>query len=161
MEEILKQIRLWKGEKVTDQMGMDYFLPEKESLATEGKPYRVSASLDMVGDITLTGNLTVQQSQHIYLRGPITSSAILSNGPLTASSLWIRDRSGDATTPQEDCGSVRVDGDIQLGGVSLRGQMEKINGLDIILGKCIQLEEEIGRLKREVEMLRKKVNEKS
>lgn len=120
MKEILPQIRLWKGENVTDpQMGKDYFLPEKESITAADKPYRVSASLDMVGDITLTGNLTVQQSQHIYLRGPITSSAILANGPITASSLWIRDRSGDGTTPQESYGSVRIDGDIQLSGKSI------------------------------------------
>ena len=55
-----------------------------------GGPYRANGSLDIGGNVCITGNLTVQQSDWVYLRGPITSSRILVNGPLTASSVWIR-----------------------------------------------------------------------
>ncbi len=155
-----RKIELWRDDetgKITDEWGMEYSIPQLEEASVNSRLFKVG-SLDSVGDWTLTGNLTVQSSQWVYLRGPITSSRGLFNGPLTASSLWIRDRSGDASSPQESYGSVRIDGDIEVGGVSLKGQMEKINGLDAVLSKCNRLEEEIVRLKREVEMLRKKVN---
>jgi hypothetical protein len=52
--------------------------------------YVASGSLDLVGDLTITGDLIVQQSSHVYLRGPITSSRILVNGPITASAIFIK-----------------------------------------------------------------------
>ena len=55
-----------------------------------GGPYRANGSLDIGGGVTITGNLTVQQSDWVYLRGPITSSRVLVNGPLTASGVWVR-----------------------------------------------------------------------
>ena len=55
-----------------------------------GGPYRASGSLDIGGNVCITGNLTVQQSEWVYLRGPITSSRVLVNGPLTASGVWVR-----------------------------------------------------------------------
>jgi len=155
-----RKLELWRDTdsgKITDELGMEYSIPQLEEASVNSRLFKVG-SLDSVGDWTLTGNLTVQSSQWVYLRGPITSSRGLFNGPLTASSLWIRDRSGDASSPQESYGSVKIDGDIEVGGVSLKGQMEKINGLDAVLSKCNGLEEEIVRLKKEVEMLRKKVN---
>jgi hypothetical protein len=155
-----RKLELWRDTdsgKITDEWGMEYSIPQLEEASVNSRLFKVG-SLDSVGDWTLTGNLTVQSSQWVYLRGPITSSRGLFNGPLTASSLWIRDRSGDASSPQESYGSVKIDGDIEVGGVSLKGQMEKINGLDAVLSKCNGLEEEIVRLKREIEMLRKKVN---
>jgi hypothetical protein len=55
-----------------------------------GGPYRANGSLDIGGNVCITGNLTVQQSEWVYLRGPITSSRVLVNGPLTASGVWVR-----------------------------------------------------------------------
>lgn len=59
------------------------------------QPYKGCGSLDLEGDVTITGNLTVQQSQWVYLRGPITSSNILVNGPITASSICIKPVGGE------------------------------------------------------------------
>ena len=53
-------------------------------------PYKGCGSLDLEGDVTITGNLTVQQSKWVYLKGPITSSNILVNGPITASAICIK-----------------------------------------------------------------------
>ena len=156
-----RKLELWRDTetgKITDEWGMEYSIPQLEEASVNSRLFKVG-SLDSVGNWTLTGNLTVQSSEWVYLRGPITSSRGLFNGPLTASSLWIRDRSGDASTPQESYGSVRIDGDIEVGGTSLRGQMEKINGLDLILGKVNGLEEEIIVLRREIEKL--KTNERN
>lgn len=57
-------------------------------------PHRAEGNLDLSGSMTITGNLTVQQSNWVYLRGPITSSRILVNGPITASGLMIKERDG-------------------------------------------------------------------
>ncbi len=62
----------------------------KEIDSSNSAPYKACGSLDLEGNLTITGNLTVQQSQWVYLRGPITSSRILVNGPITASSLYIK-----------------------------------------------------------------------
>jgi hypothetical protein len=62
----------------------------REGEVEESQPFRGCGSLDLEGNLTITGNLTVQQSQWVYLRGPITSSRILVNGPITASSLYIK-----------------------------------------------------------------------
>ena len=62
----------------------------RETPSNEDAPYRANGSLDIGGSVTITGNLTVQQSDWVYLRGPITSSRILVNGPVTASGVWVR-----------------------------------------------------------------------
>jgi hypothetical protein len=54
------------------------------------QPYKGCGSLDLEGNVTITGNLTVQQSEWVYLKGPITSSNILVNGPITASAICIK-----------------------------------------------------------------------
>lgn len=102
------------------------FLPTKASGAKETQPYMVSGSLDMFGDITLTGNLVVQQSQHIYLRGPITSSGILVNGDITASSLYIRNGKGNGVERRDEWGRVEIEGDLLLSGVNLLRKIEEL-----------------------------------
>ena len=126
-----QKIELWRDTitgEITDEWGMSYSLPQVEAGSLAKRMWRVG-SLDSVGDWTLTGNLTVQSSEWVYLRGPITSSRGLFNGPLTASSLWIRDRSGDAETPQENFGSVRIDGDIEVGGKSINELVTEVKEL--------------------------------
>ncbi len=127
----MKELRLFKTPdgSLIDGEGNLYWIPQKEAFAPQTPDWKGDGGLDISGSVTVTGNLVVQQSQHVYLRGPVTSSAILVNGPLTASSLWIRDRSGDALTPQEDYGSVRVDGDIQLSGKSINELISEVKEL--------------------------------
>jgi hypothetical protein len=62
----------------------------KEIDSSNSAPYKACGSLDLEGNLTITGNLTVQQSQWVYLKGPITSSRILVNGPITASGVWVK-----------------------------------------------------------------------
>lgn len=126
-----RKIELWRDTttgEITDEWGMCYSLPEIEAGSVMKRMFKVG-SLDSLGDWTLTGNLTVQSSEWVYLRGPITSSRALINGPLTASSLWIRDRSGDATSPQESYGSVRIDGDIEVSGKSINELVAEVKEL--------------------------------
>lgn len=109
-----------------------YFIPKKEWGAREDSPYKISGSLDMVGDITLTGNLIVQQSQWVYLRGPITSSHALINGPVTASSLLVRGVRGNGESGS-GWGKAEIEGEMVVNGVNL-------------LDKITQLEERIQKL---------------
>lgn len=126
-----RKLELWRDTetgKITDEWGMEYSIPQLEEASVNSRMFKVG-SLDSVGDWTLTGNLTVQSSEWVYLRGPITSSRGLFNGPLTASSLWIRDRSGDADSPQENYGSVRIDGDIEVSGNSINELVAEVKEL--------------------------------
>jgi hypothetical protein len=126
-----RKLELWRDTetgKITDEWGMEYSIPQLEEASVNSRMFKVG-SLDSVGDWTLTGNLTVQSSEWVYLRGPITSSRGLFNGPLTASSLWIRDRSGDANSPQENYGSVRIDGDIEVSGKSINELVMEVKEL--------------------------------
>jgi hypothetical protein len=118
--------------------GMEAFLPQKEIHSHPNQPYRVSGSLDMVGDITLTGNLIVQQSQWVYLRGPITSSHALINGPVTASSLLIRGVRGNGERG-EGWGKAEIEGELVVSGIHLS---EKITELE---NRIKSLENEINR----------------
>lgn len=117
--------------------GEEAFIPVKRVGAGERQPYLISGSLDMYGDITLTGNLIVQQSQWVYLRGPVTSSAALINGPITASNLLIRKSRGDGETNSE-WGNVEVEGNMVVGGVNL---LDKIAGLEEKLNRLEKLAE--------------------
>ncbi len=119
--------------------GMEAFLPQKEIGAFPNQPYRISGSLDMVGDITLTGNLIVQQSQWVYLRGPITSSTALINGELTASSLYIRKSRGNGEERREEWGKAEIEGELVVSGIHLS---EKITELE---NRIKSLENEINR----------------
>ncbi len=135
-----RKIELWRDDvtgEISDGVGMLYSLPQIEEGSVAKRMYKVG-SLDSFGDVTITGNLTVQQSQWVYLRGPITSSGILINGSATASNLWIRDRRGDATERENGFGNLIVDTDIVLGGLSLKEALDRIK----------VLESEIQRLKR-------------
>jgi hypothetical protein len=156
----LKELKLYTDSKgrVLDGEGMEFFLPKKEAAAENTNQFKTDGGLDMVNDITLTGNLTVQQSQWVYLRGPITSSGILINGSMTGSNLWIRDRSGGAEHPMEGMGYGIFDKDVIIGGESVKesidtiGRLEKSasewNGmsgkLDWIEGKVKGIEEGVG-----------------
>ena len=108
--------------------GFQAFIPQKEIGAFGSSPYRVSGSLDMFGDITLTGNLVVQQSQHVYLRGPITSSEALINGGITASNLLIRKSRGNGDETQPHFGKAEIEGEMIVSGINLiqeRGELEE------------------------------------
>ncbi len=119
--------------------GMEAFIPQKEIGANGNQPYKISGSLDMVGDITLTGNLIVQQSQWVYLRGPITSSTALINGELTASSLYIRKSRGNGEERREEWGRAEIEGELVVSGIHLS---EKITELE---NRIKSLEDEINR----------------
>ena len=103
-----------------------YFIPQKEWGAREDSPYKISGSLDMFGDITLTGNLIVQQSDWVYLRGPITSSHALINGPVTASSLLVRGVRGNGEGG-DGWGKAEIEGEMVVNGVNL---LDKIRELE-------------------------------
>ena len=119
--------------------GMMALIPQKEQMEGERHPYRVSGSLDMFGDITLTGNLTVQQSQWVYLRGPITSSEALINGGITASNLLIRKSRGNGSEELPHFGRAEIEGKLVVSGMNL---YEKIRELE---RKIKELENEIRR----------------
>lgn len=123
----MKELKLYPNADgtYTDGEGKVYWIPQKEDLAIADTPYRVSASLDMVGDITLTGNLTVQQSDWVYLRGPITGSAALINGPITGSNLLIRKSRGFGET-NEEWGRVEVEGQLVVEGVNLLNKIREL-----------------------------------
>lgn len=105
---------------------MEAFIPQKEIGANGNQPYKISGSLDMVGDITLTGNLIVQQSQWVYLRGPITSSNALINGELTASSLYIRKSRGNGEERREEWGRAEIEGEMVVNGVNLLNKISEL-----------------------------------
>jgi hypothetical protein len=106
--------------------GMKAFIPQKEEGAFDSSPYRITASLDMVGDITLTGNLIVQQSQWVYLRGPVTSSAALINGDITASSLLIRKSRGNGGETNPSFGRAEIEGELVIGGIEMMKKIEEL-----------------------------------
>ena len=115
----MKPIQLYRTEdgKIVDGEGMEYQLPHKEEGAINSQLYR-SKGLDIGGDVTVTGNLTVQQSDWVYLRGPITGSGAVINGPITASALWIRNTTGEGLGEMRDMGLIKVDDDIEVRGIS-------------------------------------------
>ena len=106
--------------------GMMAFIPQRASGAMESQPYLISGSLDMVGDITLTGDLTVQQSQWVYLRGPITSSEALINGGITASNLLIRKSRGNGGETNPHYGKAEIEGEMIVSGVNLIQKIEEL-----------------------------------
>lgn len=106
--------------------GWEAFLPIKAVGANQRQPYVVSGSLDMFGDITLTGNLVVQQSQHVYLRGPITSSEALINGGITASNLYIRKSRGNGGETNPHFGKAEIEGEMIVSGVNLVKKIEEL-----------------------------------
>lgn len=106
--------------------GEEAFIPVKRVGANGGQPYLISGSLDMFGDITLTGNLIVQQSQHVYLRGPITSSEALINGGITASNLLIRKSRGNGDETQPHFGKAEIEGELVANGINLTQKIEEL-----------------------------------
>lgn len=105
--------------------GEEAFIPVKRVGAGGQQPYVVSGSLDMIGDITLTGNLIVQQSQWVYLRGPLTSSEALINGGITASNLLIRKSRGDGET-HPHFGKAEIEGEMVVNGINLTQKMSEL-----------------------------------
>ncbi len=87
----MKELRLYKNHdgSLTDGEGNLYWIPRKEEFAPQTRDWKGEGGLDISGSVTITGNLVVQQSQHVYLRGPITGSAARINGPITAQSAEI------------------------------------------------------------------------
>jgi hypothetical protein len=157
----LKELKLYTNSKgqVVDTFGMQYFLPKKGEGVEDIHPFQIDGGLDMSKDVTITGNLTVQQSDWVYLRGPITSSRILINGSMTGSNLWIRDRSGGAEHPMEGMGYGIFDSDIIVGGESVKESIERINEYDIQFGNIKAGVDKANRTLRDVEWLMKKVED--
>ncbi len=123
----MKPIQLYRSEdgKIVDGDGMEYSIPQKPIGATHTNQFH-SEGLDIEGGVTITGNLTVQQSDWVYLRGPITGSGAVINGPITASSLWIRNTTGEGLGEMRDMGNLIVDTDVKLKGISLNEKREEL-----------------------------------
>jgi hypothetical protein len=139
--------------RITDNWGYEYGIPQREVAAQHNPPFRMESG-DLIGDMTITGNLTVQQSQWVYLRGPITGSGALINGAITASNLWVRSTTGEAGHPMEGMGLLRIDEDILLGGESLKeklGEFERVGVLETefqrLENKLMRVESEVGELR--------------
>jgi archaellum component FlaC len=157
----LKELKLYTNSKgqVVDTFGMQYFLPKKGEGVDDIHPFQIDGGLDMSKDVTITGNLTVQQSEWVYLRGPITSSRILINGSMTGSNLWIRDRSGGVEHPMEGMGYGIFDNDIIVGGESVKESIERINVVENQFGGIKDGVDKANRTLRDVEWLMKKVED--
>lgn len=135
-----RKIQLWldtETGKITDEWGGEYSIPNKEEAGVNNPQYHTKG-LDIEGGVTVTGNLTVQQSQWVYLRGPITGSRVLINGPITASNLWVRNAAGGSETPMEGMGYLRVDEDMEVGGVSVKELIGRIENLETQLKELKQ-----------------------
>lgn len=87
----MKELKLYKNPNgtYTDGEGRVYWIPSKEEFAPQTRDWKSEGGLDISGSVTITGNLVVQQSDWVYLRGPITGSAARINGPITALSAEI------------------------------------------------------------------------
>lgn len=87
----MKELKLYQTPNgtYTDGEGRVYWIPSKEEFAPHTKLWRSEGGLDISGSVTITGNLVVQQSELVYLRGPITGSAARINGPIIAKSAEI------------------------------------------------------------------------
>lgn len=87
----MKEIRLYRNDagEIVDSEGHSYLLAHKLEAAINNSQWITEGGLDISGSVTITGNLVVQQSQWVYLRGPITGSALRINGPITAQSAEI------------------------------------------------------------------------
>lgn len=87
----MKEIRLYRNDagEIVDSEGHSYLLAQKPEAAINNPQWITEGGLDISGSVTITGNLIVQQSDWVYLRGPITGSAALINGPIIAQSAEI------------------------------------------------------------------------
>ena len=87
----MKEIRLYRNDagEIVDSEGHSYLLAHKPEAAINNPQWITEGGLDISGSVTITGNLVVQQSNWVYLRGPITGSAARINGPITAQSAEI------------------------------------------------------------------------
>ena len=87
----MKELKLYKNPNgtYTDGEGRVYWIPSKEEFAPQTRDWKSEGGLDISGSVTITGNLVVQQSDSVYLRGPITGSAARINGPIIAQSAEI------------------------------------------------------------------------
>lgn len=115
----MRPVQLFETEdgKIVDGYGMEYNLPRKAWNSPQNPQYPAKG-LDIDGSVTVTGNLTVQQSDWVYLRGPITGSGAVINGAITASTLWVRNTAGHGMGEMEGMGWIKVDDDIEVRGVS-------------------------------------------
>ncbi len=87
----MKEIRLYRNDagEIVDSEGHSYLLAQKPEAAINNPQWITEGGLDISGSVTITGNLIVQQSEWVYLRGPITGSAARINGPIIAQSAEI------------------------------------------------------------------------
>lgn len=87
----MKEIRLYRNDagEIVDSEGQSYLLAQKPEAAINNPQWITEGGLDISGSVTITGNLVVQQSDSVYLRGPITGSALRINGPIIAQSAEI------------------------------------------------------------------------
>jgi hypothetical protein len=168
---------------ITDGKGNQFDFPYMAEAAQVEKQFHTKGR-DIVGDVTITGNLTVQESSHVYLKGPITGSGLLANGWVTASEVYIRNNNrGD--------GGLRMEGELTLIGDGrgnetilvrdslqrvheLRDVPQRLSGLsqrmaqtegnvDRLMTQVAQnnvgdVKREVGLLKSEINHLREKLN---
>ena len=87
----MKEIRLYRNDagEIVDSEGNSYLLAQKPEAAINNPQWITEGGLDISGSVTITGNLVVQQSEWVYLRGPITGSGARINGPIIALSAEI------------------------------------------------------------------------
>ena len=87
----MKEIRLYRNDagEIVDSEGHSYLLAQKPEAAINNPQWITEGGLDISGSVTITGNLVVQQSEWVYLRGPITGSGARINGPIIAQSAEI------------------------------------------------------------------------
>lgn len=87
----MKPIQLYRNDRgeIVDGDGQSYLIAQKAEAAINNPQWITEGGLDISGSVTITGNLVVQQSQWVYLRGPITGSGARINGPIIAQSAEI------------------------------------------------------------------------
>ena len=131
----------------------------KDSVAFNSIPYQANGDASLSGSFTVTGNLTVQQSQWVYLRGPITSSRILVNGPVTSSNIWVRSGSGAydiyyETTKDTSMGNIIVDSAITASNLWIKNSFRMGENREMVLVTRTEYE----YLKQRVDKLEEVIN---
>jgi hypothetical protein len=124
-----------------------------------GERYEGSGNLSLSGSLTITGDLVVQQSNHVYLRGPITSSRILVNGPITSSNVWVRSGSGgydiyEETTKDTSMGNIIVDSAITASNLWVKNSFRMGENREMVLVTHTEYE----YLKQRVDKLEEVIN---
>jgi archaellum component FlaC len=143
---------------ISDNRGNRFDLAHISEAAQIEKQFHTKGR-DVDGSVTITGNLTVQDSEWVYLRGPITGSGLLANGWVTASEVYIRKNDkGD--------GSLRLEGDLTLMGdglhtdtMEVREILSTAQRLKEIPQKIEGMGSKVSHIENRLAVITKKVNE--